>query len=70
MDSPKPALALTTLNDVWVRGKQLVESGDLTTVDVSEVSQRAQTSTEEFFEGRRVFLRETLGTRSVLEASN
>ena len=70
MDSPKPALALTTLNDVWVRGKQLVESGDLTTVDVSEVFQRAQAATEELFERRRAFLRESLGTRGVLEASN
>jgi hypothetical protein len=70
MDSPKPALAQTPLNDVWVQGKQLVEAGDLTTVDISEVSQRAQAATEELFERRRAFLRETLGTRSVLEASN
>lgn len=56
--------------NVWVRGEHLVESGDLTTVDVSEVSQRAQTAAEELFERRRSLLGKNRGPRSVLEGSN
>lgn len=41
------------VSDVWVRGKQLVSRGEVTSVDVAQVAERAQHAAEELFERRR-----------------
>jgi len=44
---------------VWVRGRQLVADGEVTSVDVTDVAQRAQAAAEELFERRRNLQGET-----------
>lgn len=39
--------------DVWVQGRQLVRGGEVTSVDVRQVAERAQAAAEELFERRR-----------------
>ncbi len=41
------------VSDVWVRGRRLVESGVVTSVDIAAVAARAQSAAEELFERRR-----------------
>ncbi len=39
--------------DVWVKGRRLVEAGQVISVDVPTVAERAQAAAEELFERRR-----------------
>ncbi|MDH3756119.1 MAG: hypothetical protein OEU32_19820, partial [Acidimicrobiia bacterium] len=39
--------------DVWVRGRHLVSDGEVISVDVDQVAERAQAAAEELFERRR-----------------
>ncbi len=41
------------VSDVWVKGRRLVENGEVISVDVAAVAQRAQEAAEELFERRR-----------------
>ncbi len=41
------------VSDVWVRGNRLVRSGEVISVDVRAVAQRAQAAAEDLFERRR-----------------
>ena len=42
------------VSDVWVQGRRLVENGEVTSVDVAAVAQRAQEAADELFERRRM----------------
>lgn len=41
------------VSDVWVKGKHLVAEGEVVSVDIVEVAERAQAAAEELFERRR-----------------
>nr|MCH9803349.1 hypothetical protein [bacterium] len=41
------------VTDVWVQGNRLVEAGEVTSVDVVEVANRAQEAAEDLFARRR-----------------
>jgi 5-methylthioadenosine/S-adenosylhomocysteine deaminase len=41
------------VSDVWVRGRQLVAGGQVVSVDVASVAQRAQAAAEDLFARRR-----------------
>jgi len=41
------------VSDVWVKGRRLVENGEVISVDLAAVAERAQAAAEELFERRR-----------------
>ncbi len=47
------------VESVWVRGRRLVDGGEVVSVDVAEVAARAQAAAEELFERRRTLLGDT-----------
>ncbi len=47
------------VESVWVRGRRLVDGGEVVSVDVAEVAARAQAAAEERFERRRTLLGDT-----------
>ena len=54
------------VTDVWVKGRRLVESGEITSVDVTAVAARAQAAAEELFERRRPLVGNTPSPRNVI----
>ncbi len=57
------------VSDVWVRGRRLVEDGEVVSVDVAAVAARAQEAAEDLFERRRQLDGSTASPNSDLGAT-
>ena len=57
------------VSDVWVRGRHLVEAGEVTSIDVALVAQQAQAAAEDLFARRAALQGRTLSPASDLNKS-
>ena len=54
------------VSDVWVQGRHLVSGGEVISVDVAQVAERAQSAAEELFARRRALQGDTPSPASTL----